>query len=124
MQAPKNNPVFWRSRAELIRELADAGLSTAAIRKRCVAEGYEAPKREAIYRAKSYKTLGRPLASRPSYYHLWKFFLEEYDRAYRAGRLIAITQEMKRLIDVAESCVTQDQTREPITNRRKRKAKR
>lgn len=88
-----------------------------------MAEGYEEPKPEAIYRAKTYKTRGYPVASRPSYYFLWKEFLQAYDRAYRAGKPIVITEKMKELIDVAEGCVMQDQIREPIAPKRRRKRK-
>lgn len=121
MDAP-NNPTFWRPRADLIRECVAAGLSTAQIRTRCLAEGYNVdPKtfHQAVYSAR--KSAGRPIASRPSYYHLCQAFVREYENAYRAGKLLAITQEMKNLVDTMSACLTQDQLREPLTDRRKKR---
>lgn len=124
MDAP-DNPTFWRSRADLIRECVAAGMSPRDIRARCVAEGYNEPKPEAIYRAKTYKTRGYPVASRPSYYFLWKQFLSFYDAAVRSGKPIVLTEKMHEIIQLADQSLLQDQAREPLTNRRrKRKAKR
>lgn len=119
----EGNDTPRRPRADFIRECLAAGLSPKEIRARCVAAHYPEPKPEAIYRAKTYKTKGRPLASRPSYYTLWREFLAEYDRAYRKHILLGITGKMKEIIDCADLCVTQDLSREPITPRRKRKRK-
>lgn len=125
MDAPKNNPNWWRPRADLIRECVELGLPTREIKARCLAEGYtadDASFRQAVYSAR--KSEGYPIASRPSYYGLWKMYLIAYEEAYRSGKVIGHTREMQNLIDEATRCVTQDQIREPITDRRARKKKR
>lgn len=121
-----NNPTFWRPRADLIRECVAAGLPASEIRARCLAEGYEVSDKsfhQAVYSAR--KRAPRPPPARPSYYQLCQAFVREYENAYRAGKLLAVTREMKNLIDVMSSCLLADQLREPLTERRaKRKRKR
>lgn len=119
-----NNPVWWRSRADLIRECVAAGLTSDQIRARCLAEGYEIdPKtfHQAVYSAR--KRNPRPLAARPSYYQLCQAFVREYESAYRAGKMLIITQEMKNLIDTMSSCLLVEQLREPLTERRSKRKK-
>ena len=122
MHAQPSDPLFLRPRAELLRELLAQGLDPKQIRAWFVERDLPAPSPEAIYRAKSYKVKNTP-ASRPSYYFLWAEFLRAWDRAHRAGKLLAVTRELKAIIDAAEGCVLQDQTHEPSTPRRKRKRK-
>lgn len=120
MHAPSTNDPT--PRAELIRQFLAQGCTPKEIKQRCVALRYDEPSDQAISRVKGYKLKGRPPASRPSYYFLWKQFLSEYDRAYREGKTIALTKEMHALVSTADACITRDLSREPLT-KRKRKAK-
>src|SRR5262245_23985268 len=120
MHAPASNDPT--PRAELIRALIAEGFPTHEIKRRCVQLLYDEPSDQAISRAKHYKLKGRPAASRPSYYWLWKQLLAEYDRARTSGTLVVITKEMHTLIATADACLTRDLSREPLTKRR-RKAK-
>jgi hypothetical protein len=127
-QATDTPQQVWRSQAAEIRDLLAAGLTPPQIRAHFETTGRKAPKPEAIYRARTYELVSaedsQTRLSHPSYYMLWRFFLDEYDKAFRAGKVLVITREMKDLIDTAEACVLKDITGEPFTARRaKRKRK-
>jgi hypothetical protein len=114
-----NNPTFWRPRADLIRECVAAGFTKKQIDAACIAEGYEAPSRQAVNSAK--QSDGYPIAARPSYYAIVKLLCTEYEKAVRSGKLIVVTQEMKDLIDIGSDCLLQDQIREPTTTKRRKR---